>query len=254
MASAKDITLKPIPASRANPLMKELHYSGKVVPNSQLHIGVFLHGKLEGAMQFGPPMDKRKMLPLVEDTDWNGMMELNRMAFSDNLPRNSESRAIAVAMKLMKEHAPHVEWILSFADATQCGDGTIYRAAGFVLTGIRENKQMIRMPDGEVIAQGTITRAGKNGGMAIKRRFDEKYGTDLYQNTSPSVKQLLEVGGEWMEGYQLRYIYFINPEARERLTVPVIPFERIDDLGAGMYRGEKVTYEERNTEQSAPEA
>jgi len=68
MASAKDITLKPIPASRANPLMKELHYSGKVVPNSQLHIGVFLHGKLEGAMQFGPPMDKRKVLPLVEDT------------------------------------------------------------------------------------------------------------------------------------------------------------------------------------------
>jgi len=48
--------------------MKELHYSGKVVPNSQLHIGVFLHGKLEGAMQFGPPMDKRKVLPLVEDT------------------------------------------------------------------------------------------------------------------------------------------------------------------------------------------
>lgn len=33
-----------------------------------------------------------------------------------------------------------IEWVVSFADATQCGDGTIYRASGFLLTGIRENK------------------------------------------------------------------------------------------------------------------
>jgi len=90
MPSAKEIVMKPIESGRANDLMRDLHYSGKVVNNSQLHIGVFLHGKLEGALQFGPPLDKRKVLPLVEDTEWNGMMELNRMAFSDNLPRNRE--------------------------------------------------------------------------------------------------------------------------------------------------------------------
>jgi len=254
MASAKDITLKPIPASRANPLMKELHYSGKVVQNSQLHIGVFLGGKLEGAMQFGPPLDKRKVLPLVEGTEWNGMMELNRMAFSDNLPRNSESRAIAVAMKLMEKHAPHVEWILSFADATQCGDGTIYRASGFVLTGIRQNKQMIEMPGGEVVPQASITAAGHNQNRRLASMLDDRYGTNLLHNPSPSATQLIEVGGEWMEGYQLRYIYFINDDARERLTVPEIPYKNIDEVGAGMYRGEKVTYQERNTEQPAPEA
>lgn len=133
MVSAKDILVKPINARSANALVKKVHYSGKVVANSNLHFGVFLNGKLEGVMSFGSPMDKSKMLPLVKDTKWNGMLELNRMAFSDALPKNSESRALGVAFRLIKKHYPHIEWVLSFSDGTQCGDGTIYRASGLVL-------------------------------------------------------------------------------------------------------------------------
>ena len=44
-----------------------------------------------------------------------------------------------------------------------------------------------------------------------------------------------------LEGFQLRYIYFLNPQARERLAVPILPFSKIEEMGAGMYRGEKVT-------------
>lgn len=46
MATAKDIIVKPITAKAANALVKSVHYSGKVVPNSQLHLGVYLNGKL----------------------------------------------------------------------------------------------------------------------------------------------------------------------------------------------------------------
>ena len=56
------------------------------------------------------------------------------------------------------------------------------------------------------------------------------------------------VGGVILTGYQLRYIYFVDPSARERLTVPEIPFSRIDELGAGMYKGEKVTQAERHVD------
>ena len=96
--SVKDIIVKPISSQDASRVVKSCHYSGKVVQNSQLHFGVFLNGKCGGAMQFGPSLDKRKMQGLVENTGWNGFIELNRMAFADWLPRNSESRAIAVAM------------------------------------------------------------------------------------------------------------------------------------------------------------
>jgi hypothetical protein len=47
-----------------------------------------------------------------------------------------------------------------------------------------------------------------------------------------------EAGFEPIPGFQLRYVYFINPAARSRLTVPILPFSKIEDMGAGMYRGE----------------
>lgn len=52
--------------------------------------------------------------------------------------------------------------------------------------------------------------------------------------------------GTILKGYQLRYVYFIDKSARKRLTVPEIPFSKIDELGAGMYKGEKVTIKERH--------
>lgn len=69
------------------------------------------------------------------------------MAFSDLLPKNSESRAIAISIRLLKQKAPHLKWIISFADGCQCGDGTIYRASGFELTNIKENDRLIKFKD-----------------------------------------------------------------------------------------------------------
>lgn len=89
MGKAKAIQVAPITASVASALVKRLHYSRKVVLNSQLHFGVFLNGVLEGALQFGPPLDRRRILGLVRGTPWHGVIELNRMAFSPALPRNS---------------------------------------------------------------------------------------------------------------------------------------------------------------------
>jgi hypothetical protein len=230
MVSAKDIIIKPITAQAANALVKRVHYSGTHTQNSQLHFGAFYKGKLEGAMQFGPPIDRRKVLPLVADTEWNNMIELNRMAFSDRLPRNSESRALSVAFRLIKKHYPHIEWVISFADGAQCGDGAIYRASGFVLTGIKKNVQMLRMPDGSVIAKKTLDNpqhmaAGGKFGSAAAR----------------------EAGAKPLPGYQLRYIYFLNKEARKRLTVPILPFSKIDEMGAGMYKGESIKRDTKAT-------
>lgn len=216
---AKDIILKPITAAEANAAVKRHHYSGKVVNNSQVHIGVFYQGKLEGAMQFGPSLDKRKLQPLVAGTEWNEFIELNRMAFSERLPRNSESRAIAIAMKLLRKHAPHLKWVVSFADAAQCGDGTIYRASGFVLTGIKKNNQIWTAPSGETFSRTTMTK-----------------GNHISANGAASMKQYQELGFKPISGFQFRYIYFLDESARERMTVPIIPFDAIPDE-CRMYRG-----------------
>ena len=103
MGRAKEIILKVIPNKIANEFVKKHHYSGKVVSNSQLHFGAFLDGRLHGVMSYGPSLDKSKIMGLVEGTKWNEFIELNRMAFDDYLPRNSESRCISQSIKLIKK-------------------------------------------------------------------------------------------------------------------------------------------------------
>jgi len=213
MRSAKDLIVKPVRASIGNQKCIDLHYSGKYVRNSQIHFGVFLDGKLEGVMQFGPPINKKGSISIVDGTKWDGMLELNRMAFSDVLPRNSESRAMAVAFRVIKKRYPQIEWVLSFSDATQCGDGAIYRASGFVLTDIRKSRALRRNP-----ATGEVMHDIQAHHLMIQKDF----------RTWPLV-----------EGFQLRYIKFLSSSARNRLAVPVLPFSDIDKLGARMYRGSK---------------
>jgi len=220
VGDAKRLIVKPIPAKDAGRIVRSLHYSEKTTQNSQLHLGVFLDGKCGGAMQFGPSLDKRKTQKLVEGTLWNEFIELNRMAFADWLPRNGESRALGFAFRWMRKQYPHIKWCVSFADGAQCGDGTIYRASGFVLTSIKPNKQMLQMPDGSIVARKTLDNPNHMGA-------DGRFGS----------AHAREAGAVALPGFQLRYIYFLDPAASERLTVPVLPFSEIARRGAGMYRG-----------------
>jgi hypothetical protein len=226
MNGAKDIVVRPISAQDAARIVKSCHYSGSSAINASLHLGVFLNGRCGGAMQFGPSLQKSSTITIVEGTNWNGFIELNRMAFSDWLPRNSESRAISVAMRLIRKSYPHIEWVVSFADGTQCGDGTIYRASGFVLTGIKENSTMHMMPDGTIFADVGLRASSAN----LRKKVGYKLGEPF-----SVFKQ--RTGAKRVPGFQLRYIYFLNPAARSRLTVPVLPFSEIERRGAGMYLG-----------------
>ena len=219
MGRAKEIIVKVITSKIANAFVKKQHYSGKVVPNSTLHFGCFLDKRLHGVMSFGPSINKKGTINLVEGTSWNGFIELNRMAFDEFLPKYSESRCISIAMKLIKKNAPHIKWVISFADGTQCGDGTIYRASGFKLVGIAENTAL---------------------------RINPETKKPMHVIQAHHLKMSSEFRN-WKayEGYQLKYIYFIDKNMISNLTKPIIPFSEIDKIGAGMYKGEKITLKER---------
>jgi hypothetical protein len=228
LGRAKGILVKPISRDDANQIVKQLHYSGRTVNNSQIHFGVFLDGKCGGALQFGPSLDKRKIQGIVRDTAWNDFIELNRMALADWLPKNSESRAISVSMRLLRKHYPNLEW--------QCGHGTIYQAAGFVLTGMSQGS-LVELPDdlaqingGRYAHRLSLQTKTSNLSREVLRRTGGKNLTNE--------KYAEMFGGRVVPGYMLRYVYFLNPEARERLAVPVIPFSKLKEVGAPMYRGE----------------
>lgn len=239
-STAKDLRIAPIAAKNAIEIVRRVHYSHTYVRNSQLHLGAFWNGRLEGVMSFGPSMDKSKTIGLVRGTAWNGFLELNRMAFSEALPRNSESRALSVAFRLIRKAYPHIEWIVSFADGQQCGDGTIYRAAGGVLTGYSSGSMWELPPE----------LVPFNGGLPVAHRVK------VQNKVSRLSKHMLAMsggrnysmegwarrfGGRILEGYNFRYIFFLNPKAKDRLTVPVLPYATIDKLHARMYRGKNIS-------------
>lgn len=217
MGRAKEIIVKVINSKLANEFVKKTHYSGKVVPNSTLHFGCFLDDKLHGVMQYGPSINKKGTINLVEGTGWNDFIELNRMAFNDYLPKYSESRCISITIRLIKKQAPHIKWIISFADGTQCGDGTIYRASGFNLVGIVDNTAL---------------------------RMNPKTGEAMHVIQAHHLKMSSEFR-DWkpFKGKQLKYIYLIDKTMK--ITKEILSFSEIDKQGAGMYKGEKITLQER---------
>lgn len=210
MSRVKEIELKVIPAKIANDFVRKHHYSGKVVNNSYLHFGAFLDKKLHGVMSFGHSLDKAKTQRLVKNTGWNEFCELNRMSFDDYLPRNSESYCLGKALRLIKKNAPHIKWVISFADGCSCGDGTIYRASNFVLTQIKNNSTIYINDEGDKVSNITFATTSLN-----------KQGFKL------------------LEGYMFRYIYFIDKKCMHDLTCEIIPFSKIKELGVGMYKGKK---------------
>ena len=242
MGRAREIEIKVIPSRIGNDFIKKHHYSGKVVNNSVLHFGCFLDGRLHGVLQYGNSLDKRKMMALVRDTGWNEFLELNRMAFDDYLPRNSESYCIGKTLRMIKKQAPHIKWVVSFADGCSCGDGTIYRASNFVLTGIRENFNLCQLPSGEKVHKMAL-----ESNPTCNRK--ELGGASYYDITGGRFdfrKYVEFTHGEIFKGFQLRYVYFLDKKSRAKLTVPEIPFSRIDEMGAGMYKGEKISQAERH--------
>lgn len=210
MSRVKEIELKVIPSKIANDFVRKHHYSGKVVNNSYLHFGAFLDKKLHGVISFGHSLDKAKTQKLVKNTGWNEFCELNRMAFDDYLPRNSESYCLGKALRLIKKNAPHIKWVISFADGCSCGDGTIYRASNFVLTQIKKNITIYINDEGDKVSKITFATSNLN-----------KQGFKL------------------LAGYMFRYIYFIDKKCMQDLTCEIIPFSKIKELGVGMYKGKK---------------
>ena len=85
---------------------------------------------------------------------------------------------------------------------------------------------MWRMPNGRVFADIGLRASSAN----LRKEIGYKLGEPFSSFKKRS-------GCEKVLGFQLRYIYFLDPTARERLTVPILPFSEIDKRGAGMYKG-----------------
>lgn len=141
----------------ANAIVMANHYSRKFYAASTVHLGVFIGRDLVGVLQYGFAMNPASADSVVAGTKPNEYLELNRMWLAEAAPRNSESRALAYSIRLIKRLKPAVKWIQSFADE-RCGlFGTVYQAAGFTFHG--EHMGRFWELDGEFYHDSILTNS-----------------------------------------------------------------------------------------------
>lgn len=190
----------------ANDIIIANHYSRRVYLASTLHLGVFIGTDLVGVLQYGFAMNPASADSVVAGTLMHEYLELNRMWLADAAPRNSESRALAYSIRLIRRARPSVKWIQSFADE-RCGlFGTVYQAAGFTFHG--EHVGRFWELDGEFYHDSLMTNS---------KTANSPRASHLRANRDRAVMRRLR---------QFRYLRFLQQRFAKGCRYPVRPFPK----------------------------
>lgn len=136
ITSAKQIEMKIVNKEWIDGWISERHYLGRTPPGARLRLAFFHEGVCVGGMLWGRPTARAY--------DQFHMLELTRMYLDDICPRNSESRCIGLATKLIRKLFPEVHTLISYSDPAYGHTGTIYRAAGWQINGETKGRQWVR--------------------------------------------------------------------------------------------------------------
>ena len=126
--SAKDLVVFRVPMSVADRYSIERHYLHRTAKNSKIAFGVRVKHEhiLRGVVIWGSPVAKINQVVY---------MELRRMFLEDCLPKNSESRVMAICIRAIKKLFPKVKLLISYSDLSQGHRGIIYKASGWRFMG-----------------------------------------------------------------------------------------------------------------------
>jgi len=202
-------SVKEIDRNLAIKTIKENHYSKKVYAGSFIHLGVFVNSKMLGVLQFGAALNPASGGSVVEGTEIDQYLELNRMWISDEATDYPESRAISASIKYIRGKYPKVKWIQSFADERCGGFGIVYQACSFSYYG--EHKSEFWELDGEVF---------HNIQMTISVNDTKRYNNTvrkLQANKDKAVKMSLR---------QFRYIKFIDQKWKKKALLKEMPYPK----------------------------
>ena len=156
--SPLQLILKRISKHEALECMKKWHYLGDKNFIASYNFGVFYTNILYGCISFGPPSAWETVYGIFKNKDQHDIFEIKRLALSNELPKNSESRVIAIAIKLLKR-ITKIKAIITYADSRVGHTGIIYRASGFKYLGLT-------VPKKDFWVDGKIQERGKTHGVA----------------------------------------------------------------------------------------
>jgi hypothetical protein len=197
--------IKEIDRKKANEIIVKNHYSKKYYNATYIHLGIWIKNELLGILQYGYAMNPASCSSVVENTQIDQYLELNRMWLDDKAQRNSESMAISYSMKYIKNKYPKIKWVQSFADERCGGFGIVYQSANFEFYG--EHIATFWTLNNEVYHNSLMTR---NPNLSKSAAY-------LQANKELATSENLR---------QFRYIYWIDTKAKKNVLLKQQPYPK----------------------------
>ena len=203
----QSLAVRPIPHKAAKALLVR-HYLHTMPGGTRLAFGVFSGDRLMGAVTLGVgPFNAHR---LVSGATHGDCICLTRLWLDDGLPKNSESRVLAVILRSLGRDTS-VKFVVTYADPSAGHLGTIYQAGSWFYTGISGPSVLYDLGDG----------VGRHS-----RTFGHSYGTRSlrYLRRQGTRVSPIERPGKH------RYLYFLDKAWSDKLNVPVRPYPKSNTL------------------------
>ena len=210
------VSIMPIHKPLAKDIIEKNHYSGRL-SSCRYPLGIFYQTdnqhqffdedeeKLIGVACYGFPVGRRVIGSIFKEEilENKNILELTRLYIDDGYGKNIESHVISATFKWMKENAPNIKVLISYADPEQSHDGAIYQATNWIYQGCGDFQ----------LAPTYSLRVNEDDDWMHSRSVYSKYG-------SAAPKNLMKAIGRdfWLkkEATKHRYIYFLGSKAENR--------------------------------------
>lgn len=137
------------------------------------------------------------------------VLELVRVALNGKQGHGRTSEAVAMSMKALKQEAPHVDIVVSYADLDQDHVGVLYQSTNWIYTGIRNEGDR-----GAFIIHGKKTHPKSCYSRGWKQSL-----LWLRENVDPNAQEFITKGKH-------KYLYPMNKRIRKRLQILSEPYPK----------------------------
>ena len=210
------VSVRPIYKALARDIIEKNHYSGRL-SSCRYPLGVFYQTdnqhqffdeaeeKLIGVACYGFPVGRRVIGSIFSEEilENKNILELTRLYIDDGYGKNIESHVISSTFKWLRENAPNIKVLVSYADPEQSHDGAIYQATNWIYQGCGDFQ----------LAPTYSLRVNEEDDWMHSRSVYSKYGSAAPKNLMKAIGQDF-----WLkkEATKHRYIYFLGSKSENR--------------------------------------
>lgn len=204
----KDLVVANCDKRTLKALISKNHYSG-TCSSITVGYGVYYRGALKGGIVFSAGVGRfaNAYCRICKPTE---IIELTRLWLHDDLPKNSESRVVGLALRVLRRGRGRFRAVLSYADEYAGHVGTIYQATNFRYMGT---------------SSGSATKIKIGGLIVNSRSLNSRYGT----HSIPRLKKILGRDDiEYVKERQQKhvYVYPLTPDVAEWLDKHKKPYPK----------------------------